>query len=126
MRGGSALTPHAGRVSSEKPSSRIMSRLIRAVLVAAAVLPIAAHAQVQRVIVRGRVTTDSGRVVPGASVVVTRRADTTSRRTQTDARGEYAVDWPGADAQYTLVVSAPSFQQYTADVARPANDSVIV
>jgi Carboxypeptidase regulatory-like domain len=103
-----------------------MSRLIRAVLFAAALLPVAAHAQVQHVIVRGRVTSDSGRVVPGAAVVVSRRSDTLSRRTQSDASGEYTVDWPAADVQYTLVVSAPSFQQYTANLTRPANDSVLV
>jgi hypothetical protein len=72
------------------------------------------------------VTTDSGRVVPNAAVVVTRRSDNSWHSAQTDARGEYTIDWPGADVQYTLVVSAASFQQYTADLTRPANDSVIV
>src|SRR5262249_39691327 len=70
-------------------------------------------------------TADSGRAVPNASVLATRR-DSSWRRTQTDARGDYSIDWPSADSRYTLVVSAPSFQQYTADLVRASNDSVIV
>jgi hypothetical protein len=102
-----------------------MSRFIRAVLFATC-LPVAVHAQVRLVIVRGRVTTDSGRVVPDASVIVTRQSDNSWRRAQTDARGEYTIDWPGADVHFTLVVSAASFQGYTTDLTRAANDSVIV
>jgi hypothetical protein len=103
-----------------------MSRLIRAVLFVAACLPAVASAQVRHVIVRGRVTSDSGRVVAGASVIVTRRSDNSWRSTQSDARGDYSIDLPGADPNYTLVVSAPAFQRYAAALARAASDSVIV
>lgn len=102
-----------------------MSRFIRAAVCAAAILPAVMQAQAQHVTIRGRVSGDSGRVVAAASVTIT-RSDSSRRRTQTDARGDYSIDWPGADTRYTLVVSAPSFQQYSAALVRASGDSVIV
>src|SRR5262249_34699421 len=102
-----------------------MSRFIRVIVFAAAFLPAVSRAQVQHVIIPGPVTADSGRAVPGASVIAT-RSDSSWRRAQTDARGDYSNDWPGADTRYTIVVSAPAFQQYTADLVRAPSDSVIV
>ena len=105
-----------------------MSRLLRAVVwsFAAACFPTIAYAQPQHVIVRGRVMSDSGRAVANADVIVRRGSDGAWRRTETDVRGDYAIDWPGADTRYTLVVSAPAFQQYTGDLVRANTDSVIV
>src|SRR5262249_16825067 len=85
-----------------------------------------AGAQVRHVVIRGRVTTDSGRAIPNANIVVTRTADRSWRSAQSDARGDYVIDWPGADVAYSLVAQAAGFQQYTADLTRPAPDSVIV
>jgi hypothetical protein len=58
--------------------------------------------------------------------VVTRTADRSSRSAQSDARGDYAIDWPGAEIAYTLVAQASGFQQYTASLTRAASDSIIV
>src|SRR5262249_10495575 len=112
-RRGTSLTLGGGPLSSDRTLRQaVMSTLSRAVLTLLACFPVVTAAQVQHVVIRGRVTTDSGRAIPNASVVITRTADRSSRRAQSDARGDYAIDWPGAEIAYTLVAQASGFQQY--------------
>jgi len=84
------------------------------------------RAQSRHEIVRGRVTTDSGRVVRGAQVIVIRAADSAWKSATSDTGGRYSVDWPDGRGAYTVGVTAPGFAPMQAHVARRGTDSVIV
>ncbi len=66
----------------------------------------AAYAQVVTDIIRGRVTTDSGRVVTGASVFVTRGPDRAFRQTTTDSVGRYLVSFENGTGDYLVAVTS--------------------
>ena len=109
-----ALTRRGGSpVRRGTSPRRIMSRFLRAVLVAATCLPVAAQAQARHVIVRGRVTSDSGRAVSGAddqSHARVRQLMATARRPTRAATTRSIGRAP--TSSYSLVVSAPGFQRY--------------
>jgi carboxypeptidase family protein len=88
--------------------------------------PVAAHAQARHEMVRGRVTSDSGRVVAAAQVIVRRVADSSWKSASTDSAGRYSVDWPDGRGAYVVSVTAPGFAPVQLRVARRGEDSVIV
>ena len=82
-------------------------------------------AAVRHDIVRGRVTADSARPVPSATVVVTRTSDLHWQSATSGADGQFRVDWPDGTGRYTVHVDAPGFTAMSVDVARRGADSVI-
>lgn len=103
-----------------------MNGYLRRFVIGLACIPAMAHAQQTRhEIVRGRVQSDSG-AVAGASVIVTQISNQAARTTQTDARGNYSIDWPGGDGDYALAITALGFDKYSAHVQRVGTDSIIV
>src|SRR5438105_10826874 len=81
----------------------------------------------RREIVRGRITSDSGRAVTSADVIVTRIADRVAKTTKSAADGTYQIDWPDGSGDYAVTVSANGFQPRSVHAVRvAAADSVIV
>ncbi|HEY5218755.1 MAG TPA: carboxypeptidase-like regulatory domain-containing protein, partial [Gemmatimonadaceae bacterium] len=76
-------------------------------------------------VIRGRVTDDSGRVVAGADVVLTRAYDLQVFDTTTDAAGGYRVVIPNGRQDYLLFVSKPGFKPLQRRVRLALGDSVI-
>lgn len=83
-------------------------------------------AQTRHEIVRGRVTSDSGRAVRRADVIVTRTTDRAGKTTMSDADGQYSVDWPDGTGDYAVTVSAAGFQTLSVHVTRVGSDSIVV
>ena len=104
----------------------MQSRLFLFALGAAAFLGVRLGAQSPHEIVRGRVVSDSGRVVRGAQVIVIRAIDSTWKSATTDSAGRYAADWPDGSGAYVVGVSAPGYAPVQLRVARRGTDSVIV
>jgi hypothetical protein len=105
-----------------------MSKLLIGAFVACVVAPHAIDAQAgtsRHEIVRGRVTADSGRLVRGASVIVTRTSDAVAKTTETDSSGTYVSDWPDGTGDYALAIVAVGFSRYTAHLARTSGDSIL-
>lgn len=100
-------------------------RSLRSALLALAV-PASLLCQTRHEIIRGRVSASTGAAVAGADVVTTRTSDRAARTARTDARGDYVVDWPDGNGDYSLVITASGFQRYAAHVARAGADSVIL
>src|SRR5262245_2192655 len=102
-----------------------MTHSTRALFALLLAVPSIARAQSRHEIVRGRVTSDSGRAVPGAEVVVTRTADRVAKSATTASTGVYTIDWPDGSGDYAVMVAAPGFQSRTVHAVR-SGDSVIV
>ena len=83
-------------------------------------------AQSRHEIIRGRVTADSGRVVSGADVIVTRIADRSSKTARSDSTGAFRVDWPDGTGEYVVSVTAPGYRSFATRVVRSGSDSVLV
>ena len=98
--------------------------IVLLVMHVAALRPVAA--QGRHDIIRGRVTADSGRIVSGADVVVTRVADRSSKATRSDTAGAFLIDWPDGTGEYVVNVTAPGYRSFAARVVRSGNDSVLV
>ena len=80
----------------------------------------------QHELVRGRVTSDSARAIPGATIVVTRLSDRESKVADTDAGGRYSIDWPDGTGDYVVNASAQGYGPLSSHVTRTGADSVIV
>ncbi len=83
-------------------------------------------AQSPHEIVRGRVTTDSGVPIAGASVRVARLTSLQSQTALSDSGGNYAVDWPNGSGAYIVSIQAPGRMLFQAQVRRAGADSVLV
>lgn len=84
------------------------------------------QAQARHDIIRGRVVSDSGRVIRAADVIVTRTSDRATKTTVSGADGTYSVDWPDGTGDYALTVSATGFKAASLHVVRSGADSVLV
>ena len=95
-------------------------------LVASAALP--ASAQTRLEVIRGRVTTDSGRPVSGATVRSQRAPDRAQQSTSTNASGDYSITWQNGTGDYLMSVSAPGLPVVSRRLTRQAGstDSVLV
>jgi hypothetical protein len=78
------------------------TRLLALLLI---LLPAALGAQSRAEVIRGRVTTDSGAVVTGATVSATMAPDRLTRSTRTDAEGRYEIHFPEGRGDYLLHVT---------------------
>ena len=90
------------------------------------VVPSRLAAQSRHEIIRGRVTADSGRVVSGADVIVTRLADRSNKTSRSDSAGAFLVDWPDGTGEYVVSVTAPGYRSFATRVVRTGRDSVLV
>jgi len=66
----------------------------------------AAFAQGHTDIIQGRVTTDSGMVLPGADVIITMAPDRLSKFGKTDAAGHYMIAFPNGTGDFLVHISA--------------------
>ncbi|HVE33990.1 MAG TPA: carboxypeptidase-like regulatory domain-containing protein [Gemmatimonadaceae bacterium] len=107
-------------------SSKLGYSAIACWLLTTAALP--AGAQTRHEIIRGRITTDSGRTVAGATVRSQRAPDRAQRSASTDAAGAYVIDWPDGTGDYLVSVSAPGLPPMSRRLTRGAGstDSVLV
>ena len=99
--------------------------LAQFLLVCLAAAPLGAQRR-QHEIIRGRITTDSGRVVANATVLAQRAPDRTVRSAQTDEAGLYTIDWVDGTGDYLVTVRAAGFPILSRRVTRTGSDSVIV
>jgi hypothetical protein len=96
------------------------------VIVLAAAGPGCLAAQSGSETIRGQVTTDSGRVVPGASVRVTRAPDRAYKLATTDQAGNYSVVFEEGTGDYLVHVDAPGWRTVRRRVTRAGGDPVVV
>jgi hypothetical protein len=69
--------------------------------------PAALHSQTRPEIIRGRVTTDSGRVIAGAEIVATMAPNREIFRTSSDSGGRYQIDVAAGTGDYLVYIAAP-------------------
>ncbi len=77
-------------------------------------------------IIRGTVTSDSGKAVAGADVIVTRAPDRAFESTKTDDAGRYQIEWADGTGDYLVHVSAVGYDTFRKRVTRTGTDSVFV
>ncbi|MCC6243235.1 MAG: TonB-dependent receptor [Gemmatimonadaceae bacterium] len=77
-------------------------------------------------IVRGTVRSDSGRVIAGAAVMVTRSSDRALSQTSTDSAGRWRVAISDGSGDYLVFISAVGFQSARRRVQRVANERELV
>jgi hypothetical protein len=96
--------------------------------VTALLAPRRAHAQhtIHHDVLRGTVTSDSGKAIGGADVIATMAPDRESRMTKTDAEGRYSIEFEHGTGDYLLHVSATGWQTFRKRITRTGSDSVFV
>jgi hypothetical protein len=82
--------------------------------------------QIHRDVVRGRATTDSGRVVDGADVAVTMAPDRVTQFAKTDSAGRYELVFERGTGDYLVHVAAVGRQAFRKRVTRVGSDSVFI
>src|SRR5947209_3552055 len=98
---------------------------LRLILVAFAITR-AVAAQSTADVVRGRVTSDSGKTVIGATVVVTRGPDRLSQNTTTDSAGNYSVRFDPGTGDYLVYVAFTGLRSARRRVQRQATEHELV
>ena len=98
----------------------------RAVLVALAIAVHGVDAQSTADVVRGHVTTDSGKVVVAATVVVTRGPDRLSQNTTTDSAGNYSVRFDPGTGDYLVYVASTGLKAARRRVQRQGAEHELV
>ncbi len=76
------------------------------VVVVKAIEPEQQGSRIQPDTIRGRVTTDSGRVIIGADIIITMAPDREVFRTTTDSAGQYLVYVPNGTGDYLVYIGA--------------------
>jgi hypothetical protein len=82
-----------------------------------------ANAQTHRDTIRGTVTTDSGRVMPDADIIVTMAPARESRATKTDSSGRYSMAFEQGTGDYLVHISALGYETFRKRVTRTGVDS---
>lgn len=87
-------------------------RFARPALLAGLMVLCASLAQAQQTadVIRGRVTNDSGRVVVGATVIVTRGPDRATQQVISDSAGTWSVRFDPGTGDYLVYISAPGLK----------------
>jgi hypothetical protein len=85
-----------------------------------------AAAQSTADVIRGHVTTDSGKVVTGATVVVTRGPDRAIQNTTTDTAGNYSVRFDPGTGDYLVYVASQGLKSARRRVQRQTNEHELV
>ncbi len=99
---------------------------LRVVLVALAGFAGAANAQSTADVIRGHVTSDSGKTVIGATVVVTRGPDRLSQNTTTDSAGNYMVRFDPGTGDYLVYVAFTGLRPARRRVQRQGTERELV
>ncbi|HEY8310580.1 MAG TPA: carboxypeptidase-like regulatory domain-containing protein, partial [Gemmatimonadaceae bacterium] len=73
---------------------------------------------------RGTVTTDSGKAIAGADVIITMAPDRDSRSTKSDGEGHYAIAFDNGTGDYLVHVSAIGRETFRKRVTRTGTDSL--
>ncbi len=105
-----------------------MTRVALAGWVAAFAFASSAHAQTQthHDTVRGAITADSGRALPGADIIITMAPLRDSRMTETDSSGHYSILFENGTGDYLVHISALGYQTFRKRVTRVGTDSVFI
>src|SRR4051812_39262813 len=77
-------------------------------------------------VIRGHVTSDSGKTIAGATVVVTRGPDRASQNTTTDTAGNYSVRFDPGTGDYLVFVASPGLKSARRRVQRQTNEHELV
>lgn len=86
-----------------------------------------ANAQATRAdTVRGRVTTDSGAAIPGATIAVTMAPSAESFTTSSDSSGAYAIAILNGSGEYILYIGAPGRRPLRRRLTRTGGDTTFV
>ena len=100
--------------------------LVRRVFVLLWCAAVALHAQGGTDVIRGRVTSDSGRVVSGATVFVTRGPDRAFKQTTTDSAGRYLVNFENGTGDYLVAVTAVGLKSARRRVQRQGSERELI
>ncbi|MBC8090177.1 MAG: carboxypeptidase regulatory-like domain-containing protein [Phycisphaerae bacterium] len=88
--------------------------------------PTSGAAQNEPDVVRGKVTGDSGRVLPLATVIITRGPDRLTQQTFTDSTGQYSLKFEPGTGDYLVYVSFLGFKPERRRVLRGATERELV
>jgi hypothetical protein len=99
---------------------------LRIVVAAVAVAARAANAQSTADVIRGHVTSDSGKTVIGATVVVTRGPDRLSQNTTTDSAGNYSVRFDPGTGDYLVYIAFTGLRPARRRVQRQGTERELV
>ena len=113
------MMDHPSAITRTFISGRSISGLIIAILWA---VPCAA--QTHHDTIRGTVTTDSGKVLPAADIIITMAPDRLSRATTTDSAGRYSMEFASGTGDYLVHISAAGYGTYRKRVTRVGSDSL--
>ncbi|HEY7898855.1 MAG TPA: carboxypeptidase-like regulatory domain-containing protein [Gemmatimonadaceae bacterium] len=93
---------------------------------AIAMLAFAGHAgaQTHNDTIRGTVTTDSGKAISDADIIVTMAPMRDSRATKTDSSGRYTMVFARGTGDYLVHISAVGYETFRKRVTRTGTDSV--
>lgn len=104
--------------------TRFRFRCLVVAVVSAVCLPASVLAQTHHDLVRGTVTTDSGKVIAGADVIITMAPNRDSRSTKTDDGGHYSIAFENGTGDYLVHVSAVGRATFRKRITRVGTDSV--
>ena len=76
-------------------------------------------------VLRGRVTTDSGKAIAGATVIATMAPDRTSQQTTSDADGRYELTFEQGTGDYLIYSIAPGFRAFRKRVTLTAASATL-
>jgi hypothetical protein len=95
-------------------------------LVALLVAAPCAAAQSTADVIRGHVSSDSGKTITGATVVVTRGPDRATQNTTTDSAGNYSVRFDPGTGDYLVFISSQGLKSARRRVQRQSNEHELV
>ena len=106
--------------------SRVPVALLAAITLAALVPSTARAQQSAPDVIRGKVTNDSGHVVIGATVVITRGPDRLVQHTATDSAGNYSLRFDPGTGDYLVYVAYPGLKSARRRVQRQTTEHELV
>ncbi len=104
--------------------TRLTAPLRAILLVAAFASPAAAQTRPETI--RGRVTTDSGRAIGAADIIVTMAPNRETFRATSDSSGQYRIEIAQGTGDYLVYVGAPGRKPFRKRVTRTGGDPVFV
>lgn len=115
-----------GCASKPTVEYQLHMKRLRFLLVALAVAARDVAAQSTADVIRGHVTSDSGKTVIGATVVVTRGPDRLSQNTTTDSAGNYGVRFDPGTGDYLVYVASTGLRPARRRVQRQGTERELV
>jgi len=86
--------------------------------------PVTPTYQIHRDVIRGRVTSDSGKVIAGADVAVTMAPDRATEFAKSDSAGHYEIVFPRGTGDYLVHIASIGREAFRKRVTRIGSDSV--